>query len=59
VQRKGNVEELTAEDWATSWAVIVRSHSVLAAAAIPALRKSGGGSMLLTASNSGLLAESQ
>lgn len=58
VQIKGSVEELSGEDWNLSWAVNVRAHAVLARATIPALREAGGGSILVTASNSGLLSES-
>jgi NAD(P)-dependent dehydrogenase (short-subunit alcohol dehydrogenase family) len=54
VQRAGNVEEATVSDLDACYAVNVRAHFVVAKHAVPALRASGGGALLLTASNAGL-----
>lgn len=59
VQFKGGIEEATAEEWEKGWAVNVRAHAVLAQLAVPLMRQAGGGSILITASNSGLIAEPQ
>lgn len=59
VQFKGGVEDATTDEWDASWAVNVRSHAVLAQVGVPAMRGSGGGSILITSSNSGLLSEPQ
>ena len=58
VQVSGGIESVTAEQWEQSWAVNVRAHAVLSRATLPSLRTSRG-SFLVTASNSGLLAESE
>lgn len=55
VQTAGTVEQATVADLDTCYAVNVRSHFVVAQRAIPALRASGGGALLLTASNAGLM----
>ena len=57
VQYKGGVAVATPDEWDKSWAVNVRSHAILAQVSIPAMREAGGGSVLITSSNSGLLAE--
>ena len=59
VQFKGGVEDATDAEWDASWAVNVRSHAVLAKVAVPVMRGAGGGSILITSSNSGLLSEPQ
>jgi len=59
VQYKGGVSDATVAEWDTSWAVNVRSHAVLAQATVPAMRAAGGGSILITSSNSALLAEAE
>lgn len=58
VQISGGIESVTAEQWEQSWAVNVRAHALLSRATLPSLRTSRG-SFLVTASNSGLLAESE
>lgn len=55
VQTAGTVEQATVAELDTCYAVNVRSHFVVAQRAIPALRASGGGALLLTASNAGLM----
>lgn len=57
IQIAGSAEDVTVEDLDRSWAVNVRAHAVLCGAAIPHLRASGGGAILLTASNSAFLHE--
>jgi NAD(P)-dependent dehydrogenase (short-subunit alcohol dehydrogenase family) len=56
-QTNGRVVETPIEQFDYSYAVNVRSHFVCARTAIPHLREHGG-SLLITASNSGLQAES-
>ena len=58
VQISGDIETVTAQQWEQSWAVNVRAHALLARVTLAALRLSRG-SFLVTASNSGLLAEPQ
>lgn len=57
VQTAGSVEEATVEDLDRCYAVNVRSHLVVASRAVPVLRRSGGGSILITASNAGLITD--
>ncbi len=57
MQIAGNAEEVSVEDLDRSWAINVRAHAILCAAAIPHLRAAGGGAILVTASNSALLSE--
>jgi NAD(P)-dependent dehydrogenase (short-subunit alcohol dehydrogenase family) len=58
VQVGGAVGETTVADFDRSWAVNVRSHFVCAQTVFPHLTRAGGGSFLITASNSGLQTES-
>lgn len=58
VQISGGIEAVTAEQWEQSWAVNLRAHALLSRVTLSALRASRG-SFLVTASNSGLLAESE
>jgi NAD(P)-dependent dehydrogenase (short-subunit alcohol dehydrogenase family) len=57
VQIAATAETVTVEELDRSWAINVRAHAVLCSAAIPHLRTSGGGAILITASNAGLLSE--
>ncbi len=57
IQIAGTAEDVTVEELDRSWAVNVRAHAVLCGAAVPHLRASGGGAILLTASNSAFLHE--
>ena len=57
IQITGNAESVTAEDLDRSWAVNTRAHAVLLGAAIPHLRRAGGGVILVTASTSAMLSE--
>jgi NAD(P)-dependent dehydrogenase (short-subunit alcohol dehydrogenase family) len=57
VQIAGTAETVSVEELDRSWAINVRAHAVLCGAAILHLRASGGGAILVTASNSALLSE--
>jgi NAD(P)-dependent dehydrogenase (short-subunit alcohol dehydrogenase family) len=57
VQIAGTAETVSVEELDRSWAINVRAHAVLCGAATPHLRASGGGAILVTASNSALLSE--
>ena len=56
-QIAATAESVTVEELDHSWAINVRAHAVLCGAAVPHLRAAGGGSILVTASNSALLSE--
>ena len=58
VQISGGIEAVTAEQWEQSWTINLRAHALLSRVTLPALRASHG-SFLVTASNSGILAESE
>lgn len=53
IQIAGKLEEITAAQMDLSWQLNVRSHFVLSQAVLPAMRAQGGGSVIVTASNSG------
>ena len=57
IQIAGTAEDVTVEELDRSWAVNVRAHAVLCGAAVTHMRASGGGAILLTASNSAFLHE--
>lgn len=57
-QISGGIEDVSSDQWEQSWAINVRAHALLARVTLPALRSTRG-SFLVTASNSGLLAESE
>ncbi len=59
VQTAGTVLEASVADLDLCYAANVRSHFVVAQRALPALRATGGGPFLITASNSGLMSDSQ
>ena len=54
IQIEGKLEEVTVADMDASWALNVRSHFVAAQAAIAPMRAQGGGSIIITSSNSGV-----
>lgn len=54
VQIDGKLEAVTVEDMDLSWALNVRAHFVAAQAAVGPMRQQGGGSIIITASNSGV-----
>ncbi|MDW4500003.1 SDR family oxidoreductase [Sulfitobacter sp. D35] len=53
IQIAGRAEDVSANDMDAAWSLNVRAHFVLARAAIPVMRGQGGGSVIVTASNSG------
>jgi NAD(P)-dependent dehydrogenase (short-subunit alcohol dehydrogenase family) len=58
VQVNGAVGDTTVAELDRCWAINVRSHFVCAQTVFPHLARAGGGSVLITASNSGLQTES-
>ena len=54
VQIEGKLEQVAVADMDKSWAVNVRAHFVAAQAAIKPMRAQGGGSIIITSSNSGV-----
>ena len=57
VQVVGTVESVDLERLDLSWAINVRAHALVARSVIPHLRAAGGGALLFTASNSGVIVE--
>jgi NAD(P)-dependent dehydrogenase (short-subunit alcohol dehydrogenase family) len=53
IQIAGKLEEVTPDQMDLAWALNVRSHFVVAQAALAPMRAQGGGSVIITASNSG------
>lgn len=53
IQIAGRLEDVTPDQMDLSWQLNVRAHFVLARAVLPAMRSQGGGSVIVTASNSG------
>ena len=54
IQIEGKLEQVAVDDMDASWAINVRSHFVAAQAAIVPMRRQGGGSIIITSSNSGV-----
>lgn len=54
IQIEGRLEEVTPEQMDASWVLNVRSHFVAARAVVGQMRAQGGGSIIVTASNSGV-----
>lgn len=54
IQIEGSLEQVTPEQMDASWALNVRSHFVAARAVVGQMRAQGGGSIIVTASNSGV-----
>ncbi len=54
LQIEGRLEDVSVGDMDASWALNVRSHFVAARAVIGQMRAQGGGSIIVTASNSGV-----
>ena len=57
VQTSGDIGRTSVEEFDLAWAINVRAHFIVAKTVIPELRKMGGGSILITASNAGLQTE--
>jgi len=55
IQVEGTLEQVAPEGMDASWRLNVRSHFVLARRAVPKMKAQGGGSIIITASNSGVL----
>jgi NAD(P)-dependent dehydrogenase (short-subunit alcohol dehydrogenase family) len=54
IQIEGKLEQVTPEQMDQSWVLNVRAHFVAARAVIAQMRAQGGGSIIVTASNSGV-----
>ncbi len=54
IQIEGKLEQVTAADMDASWALNVRAHFVAAKAVLAPMRARGGGSVIITSSNSGV-----
>ena len=54
IQVEGRLDEVDVADMDASWALNVRSHFVAAQAALAPMRAQGGGSVIVTSSNSGV-----
>jgi NAD(P)-dependent dehydrogenase (short-subunit alcohol dehydrogenase family) len=54
IQIAGRLEDITADQFDASWRLNVRSHFVAAQAVMPHMRAAGKGSIIVTASNSGV-----
>lgn len=54
IQIEGTLEQISPEGMDASWALNVRSHFMAARAAVGQMKKQGGGSIIITASNSGV-----
>ncbi|MBS9718435.1 SDR family NAD(P)-dependent oxidoreductase [Pseudohalocynthiibacter aestuariivivens] len=53
-QIEGNLEQVSLEDMDMSWRLNVRAHFVAARAAVGPMKTQGGGSIIITSSNSGV-----
>lgn len=54
IQIEGKLEQVSAADMDASWSLNVRAHFVAAKAVIAPMRAQGGGSIIITSSNSGV-----
>lgn len=54
IQIEGKLEQVAVADMDASWTLNVRAHFVAARAAVPHMRRQGGGSIIITSSNSGV-----
>jgi NAD(P)-dependent dehydrogenase (short-subunit alcohol dehydrogenase family) len=54
IQVEGTLEQVTADSMDASWAMNVRAHFVATRAAIGPMKRQGSGSVIITASNSGV-----
>ena len=54
IQIPGSLEEVDADQMDAAWRLNVRAHFTAARAAMPHMRRQGGGSIIITASNSGV-----
>ncbi len=54
IQIEGKLEQVTVDDMDASWQLNVRAHFVASKAALEPMRAQGGGSVIITSSNSGV-----
>lgn len=54
LQVEGRLDQVRVDDMDASWALNVRTHFVAAQAALGPMRQTGGGSVIITSSNSGV-----
>lgn len=54
IQIEGRLEQVSVADMDASWALNVRAHFVAAQAVVGPMRRQGGGSVIITSSNSGV-----
>lgn len=54
IQIEGKLEQVAVADMDASWNLNVRAHFVAAKAVVPQMRAQGGGSVIITSSNSGV-----
>lgn len=54
IQVEGSLEQVTPDGMDASWALNVRAHFVAARTVIEPMKRQGGGSVIITASNSGI-----
>lgn len=54
IQVEGTLEEVEPEGMDDSWRLNVRAHFMTARAVVPQIRRQGGGSIIITSSNSGV-----
>ena len=54
IQIEGKLEQVSPAEMDASWALNVRAHFVCAQAALAPMRENGGGSIIITSSNSGV-----
>ncbi len=55
IQIEGTLEQVSPEGMDASWRLNVRAHFMAARLAVPRMKAQGGGSIIITASNSGVL----
>jgi NAD(P)-dependent dehydrogenase (short-subunit alcohol dehydrogenase family) len=55
IQVGGSLEDVDVSEFDKSWGINVRSHFIIAQQFIPMMRENGGGSFIITSSNSGIL----
>lgn len=55
IQVEGDLEQVDPQGMDASWRINVRAHFVAARLAVPHMKRQGGGSIVITASNSGVI----
>lgn len=59
IQVEGTLEQIDPDGMDASWQLNVRAHFMAARLAVPHMKRQGGGSIVITASNSGVLLDSE